>query len=266
MCEYLDQAKGFLDKTNSKIDIKFNRFGTMPWDQDNERNIFDITLTCGSNFYNFEFGSSLVDSCKETPKIYSKEKLVIYTGFSIGKDTDSFIAFSFKIETSYPDLLAIYNEEMQVSDLYKDDRLEAEINEKVEDYQKHLDKLLKSRKIYDREARAKMYTFKTQFGFLRMKESVDRKINSAIDKALKETCLIDQKDEIIEPNEYDVLSCLSVSYIEDLEDFISNFGYSMCTREERERTQSTFEAVKDQEDHLIDMYTEEEIQLLNDIC
>lgn len=266
MNEYEEQAKKFLADTESTLDIKFNRFASMPWDTDGaKRNIFDITLTKAGKSYSFEFGSSLFDSCKETAKIYSDGKVKIFTGKGWQGEKSSRTGFIFEIEASYTDLLAIEKGEMQPSDLYKDERLQAECDKRLAEYseEEHNKQKKGLQRAIHRDSNIRR--FQNTFGFLKAKQAVDSNIQKEIEKAKKETLLINQADEIVQPSEYDILASLQVSYCEDLEEFISEFGYSMCTKEERELTQSTYEAVRGQSDALTSMYNEEELEELHEI-
>jgi len=62
MNSYEKQAQDFLDKTGAKLDIKFLRKGKHFQDDQEERDIYVVTLSRGSRRYEFNFGQSLVNS------------------------------------------------------------------------------------------------------------------------------------------------------------------------------------------------------------
>lgn len=60
--EYQEKAEKFLEKTGTKLDVEFVRFGKHFADDKQERDIYKVTLTRNKRSYTFEFGQSIKDS------------------------------------------------------------------------------------------------------------------------------------------------------------------------------------------------------------
>lgn len=68
--DYQQQAINFLTKTGAKVNVKYLRYGSMPWDKNGEeRDIYKITLRRGKKSYSCEFGQSIADQGVE-PSAY----------------------------------------------------------------------------------------------------------------------------------------------------------------------------------------------------
>lgn len=61
---------------------------------------------------------------------------------------------------------------------------------------------------------------------------------------------------------YDVLACLFVDYSEDFEDFCSNFGYDTDSR----KALDVYLAVRNETKNLKCLFTEDQLDLLHEIC
>ena len=74
MSEYEKQAEDFLKKTGSSIKIEFKKSGIYSsFDDDENRDIYNITLKKGERKYSFTFGNSIAESgaflrCRTTKK------------------------------------------------------------------------------------------------------------------------------------------------------------------------------------------------------
>ena len=60
--DYQKQAEDFLSKTGATLEIKFLKHGYHFADDNEERDIYECTLSRGSRQYKFNFGQSLVNS------------------------------------------------------------------------------------------------------------------------------------------------------------------------------------------------------------
>lgn len=63
------------------------------------------------------------------------------------------------------------------------------------------------------------------------------------------------------PSSYDILSCLQVDYSSDFEDFCNNYGYSMGSS-----ARKIYKAVQKESANLQRLYTEEQLEMLHEIC
>ena len=63
------------------------------------------------------------------------------------------------------------------------------------------------------------------------------------------------------PSFYDILSCLQVDYSMDFEDFCNNYGYSGDSS-----ARKIYKAVQMESANLQRLYTEEQLEMLHDIC
>lgn len=60
--KYEEQAKSFLDKTNTSIKIEYLKHAKHFEDDEVERDIYSITLTRGDRSFSFPFGQSIAES------------------------------------------------------------------------------------------------------------------------------------------------------------------------------------------------------------
>ena len=71
----------------------------------------------------------------------------------------------------------------------------------------------------------------------------------------------------IEPDEYDVLSCLQKYPVEDnMWDFAKEFGYTINSEESYNRVKRIWENTKEEYEKLSQMYNEEELERLAEIA
>lgn len=247
---YEQQALDFLQATQTKFESVFKTFDSMPFDKNGEkRNIFSITLSNDKHKYSFDFGSSLADSCKPYPMIYSKEKTQIYYGVRFGR-SDSGITFSFQILTDYPTLLLI--KESKDYDSIIDYR---ELQNRFDDYNQDVAK-------YNRSAKAKvsgkMFCKDINDFIHGIKQAIADKIKKAEDE---ETFLGQQSDEIKHPTAYDVLACIQKYDPGTFENFCSDFGYDTDSRS----AVKFYKAVRKEWNNVSKLFTESEIEQLQEI-
>jgi len=73
------------------------------------------------------------------------------------------------------------------------------------------------------------------------------------------------------PNAYSILSCMMLDYSEDFKDFCDNFGYSPCDEDNyegnfiNESAMKTYRAVKEESENLTLLFTDAQLELLQDI-
>ena len=60
--EYDQQAREFLEKTGAVLDIKYHSYGKHFDDDENERDIYECTLSKGQRKFTFKFGNSVNNS------------------------------------------------------------------------------------------------------------------------------------------------------------------------------------------------------------
>lgn len=242
LTEYDIQAQQFLNDTGSELEIKFKEFGSMLWDTDGQkRNIFEVVLSNDKGSYTFDFGDSLANSCKETPRIEIDEKHEIYVGIKVqfgtgkwGKPNYEYISAKFKTTTDKIRSLS-YSE--------KDRRhVQKEFNEQR-------DKLLAGSRYLDLNL-----------------PPAQKIISSALDRKRgelqREKVLINQDDQVITPSAYSLLACLDPFMPETFGDFCLTFGYD----EDSRRAYSMFERCRKQAEDLAAMYNETELEQLSEIA
>jgi hypothetical protein len=69
------------------------------------------------------------------------------------------------------------------------------------------------------------------------------------------------------PTAYDILACLNVDYCDNINDFCDCFGYDLMTDsiKETQRIKNIWALYEEEQDNLKRLYTEKEIELLNEI-
>lgn len=246
MSEYIEQAENFLKETNTTLNIEFKEFNSMGWDEDGQkRNIFNCTLSNVKGVYTFPFGSSVVDSCKKETRLDLLDNQVISCRTEWRATLTNFsFDYSFSVNPNKVRLL----------DLIKDCKEKREIA--IKDWLKNS----KNRKKYNIKFKDESFFIKRLSSF-----NVGTSIESAIrkeTKKLSETYTYkNQKDKIELPSSYDILSCLSVYYNEDFQEFCDCFGYDSDSI----KALNTFKEVELQEKELQKIFCDEEIEMLNEI-
>ncbi len=205
---YEQQAIDFLTTTNTTLTTEFKEFNSMAWDKDGQkRNIFTVTIQNARHKYSFDFGSSLADSLKSTPKIQSDEIVELYSGF---KQQSSKESFGFRFTTSYQRLRHVKETKNYLSIIDENELKNAWL-----DYENRVSLFNKK---YKHLATAIISLERTRVVV------IDR-IKKAIDDAEKQTTLVDRADIIVHPTAYDILACLTKYEVGTFDDFCSNFGY-----------------------------------------
>jgi len=64
-----------------------------------------------------------------------------------------------------------------------------------------------------------------------------------------------------EPNEYDILACLNVDYIETFDDFCACYGYDTDSISAKE----IYKAIQKEQAALLQLFNDDEIEKLNEI-
>lgn len=229
----------------------------MPWDKDGaKRNIFIITIENEKGKYSTEFGSSLKDSCKETPILYSSEEVELYLGYThTNTSTDETAArFSIKFKATYPQLLALKRAENVQNYI---SIVSPELLQKV--YSEYTDQIEKWNTKAKRN-KAKYHVF-VPIGLDRIRHGLIERISKEISKAEKETTLLGQADTIKHPNAYDFLAGITKYDPGTFENFCSDFGYD----EDSRSAMRTYQAVKKEWAHIGKMFTEQELEQLQEI-
>lgn len=259
--EYDIQAKTFLNNAGVSISWKFDKFGKYFDDDKQNRNIFIWELRRDDIAISGKFGDSIVNSCKPTPIINSNEDCEIYWGVKIGggehtynvdkgygikqivKEISEPLFLSHIIKTNYATLRKIKAGELEPIQLINDTKL-------FEDWTRLTEKAAKQkRKI-------------TPFDSLEfVSNKIVTRILAFIKDAETKTTLLDQDDEIIQPSEYDLLSCITKYDPGTFENFCSDFGYDTDSR----RAEKTYHAVVEEWNKVKSLFTEEELQQLSEI-
>lgn len=243
--DYQKQAEDFLYRHGISIQYEFLKFGKHFPDDEQARNIFNVTLSRNDKSFSVRFGDSIQNSCKPTAfkMIDSNEKVDIFWGVKIGKVTKYMLTH--KIYTSYPVLKKIYNHELDAKSLIDDNAVAKE----MADYQSHCKKL-KINLHWELNTLDKLI------------ELIERKINAKIEEANKPSeKLIDQKTPIETPDAYSILSCLTKYDPGTFENFCADMGLDTDSR----RAERTYNAVVKEWADVSGFFTETELEELSEI-
>lgn len=247
--EYDIQAETFLSKANVKLEWAFERFGKYWPDDEQERNIFTWRLLRDGNVVTGQFGSSIVDSCKMSPALYSPFKCEIYWGVKVGEG-DGAMYLSHTINTDYPTILKYATTDMKASEL---------INWPV--LKKDHAKFMERRSQLAKKYRIKENMPKELANIMEVANSIEHKINRFITEAKTTMVLHAQADKILTPSAYDLLTCLTKSDPGTFEDFCSEFGYDTDSR----RAEKVYNAVKKEWDDVNGFFSDAELDELQEI-
>lgn len=86
MEEYEEQAQKFLKDTNTTLKVEFVEHGKHFEDDEEERDIYLITLQRGERTYEFKFGQSIANSGLRLFRDKEKKKKTEHNGFTIPKE------------------------------------------------------------------------------------------------------------------------------------------------------------------------------------
>lgn len=241
--EYEQQAIDFLAKTNTKFKAEFLKYGKH-FDGDKRlRNIFKITLSNTKGSYSFNFGSSIKDSSLNTEDIsYDNEPIQFYCGF--------------KYE-------GLQNEYLSYSDTFKVEKIK-EVMQPGKNPKYLLDKT-KAKQIHQDFVTSNTSKYVKPNNLMRVDEFIDkiegRLIRTCSELAAKNYGEPIQAKEIIYPNSYDVLACLTKYDPGTFENFCGDFGYDIDSRS----AEKTYHAVVEEYTNLKILFSDEELELMQEI-
>ena len=243
--DYQKQAQDFLDKTKTKFETKFLRFGSMPWDKDGQhRNIFGCTFSNENGEMTIEFGSSVADSCKKISKLELDSKESIFWGVGYPKLD---ISYCYKIETDTATLRRIKSGEVDAASLIDQDALSVSWDKCSKEVAAH--KKATGRTLLTKEEAIPGIMDK-------IREHIDK-----LQKTLEYAKDIQQDPPIEHPNAYDVLSGLDGHMSDTFEDWCADFGFD----EDSRSAEKTYEACKEQYAGICRLWNEEQRELLSEI-
>jgi len=250
--DYNQQAVNFLLSTSTAIHFKYDGFKKYFDEDKQKRNVFIWTLTRGSVSISGKFGSSIIDSCKETPILQSSEPIEIYAGISttdpnvsIHKTSKSNrIYLSSKIKTNCNVLRNIKDNKVTAESILPLTNMEQSYSEFITHYKK-----------------AKKKPTGIGSSFDSFKNYVIKRINEKINELESETVLLDQAEQVIEPSAYDLLSCLTKYDPGTFENFCSDYGYDPDSR----KAEKTYRSVLEEWNNVSNLFTEYEIEQLQEI-
>lgn len=242
------------DKLGFKLNILGSEFKSMDWDKDKQkRNVFKCQLVRGDKQYNFEFGSSIVDSCDYISEIESlnpNDKIKIYAGLK----TEKGISADLYLNLTLKEAQNLDSEYIQLQAVELENRF-------IECVANHNDNLKKKFAVSYLQSTA-LYAKNLESGaFIQcIQNAVKRKLTE-----LKENQVLSKDKPLTgeqkEPTLYGVLSCLQKYDVGDFEEFCDMFGYDNDSRQ----TEKTYKAVVKEYEGLSNMFNEDELQLLSEI-
>lgn len=246
MNEYLEQAEKFLADTATELKVEFKEFGSMSWDTDGQkRNIFNVTLLReDGKSYSFEFGDSINNSCGEDSNKWEEmdetEEIEVFVGISY-KGYKSFMPSGYYTTNKY-ELLNKREEVVSYMSKKFKDIVELEIHK------------------HNNQPKNKHDKFEnTTFRLESSAETVERAINRKIDE-LKGEVVTSQKQkegEILIPDAYSILACLNPGYYESADEVYEMFG---------EMKPSQAEAIYQEDKAIRELFNEQELEMLHEIC
>lgn len=251
MTDYKQQAIDFLTATGATLKFTYDGFKKYFQDDKQPRNVFKWEITKGNKTIKGKFGDSIADSCKETPILQSNEPTEIYAGISSFDSRNKKIFFGITIKTSCDVLNRIDKKEIEVGSIINMQDLEREYNHFLNQYCTPPvgNRLLKI----------------TPTGIMSTihsaKNYVEKRILRAIEELKKETVLLDQADNIVEPSAYDLLACLTKYNPGTFENFCGDYGYDTDSRKALKIYKTVVKEWKD----LTSIFNEQELEALAEI-
>lgn len=246
---YEQQAIEFLNAKNTEFSCKFLKHGKHFDDDKEERDIYEITLKRGEKSYSFNFGQSIVNSCKEISVSNDAEQIEVFAGLRTNKSSCSTKFFVYKSKDyglNYEEIEAIaFDLEKQYCNALKP---------KNEFYLKKFESGEISRNAYlQKVGHANL----EQGAFIQcVNRAIERDVNKTVQKWV-ELDAIDKKA----PTAYDVLACLTKYDPGTFENFCSEFGYDTDSR----KAEKTHIAVLDEWKNICMLYSDSEIEQLQEI-
>lgn len=257
MTPYEKQAKDFLKKSKTKLDIQFKEYGSMPWDEKGEqRNIFVCTLSNSNGSYTFDFGSSLADSNQivEIPQKDSNLQVIeVYAGLKTeptNRKTTVSAGISFFLHKK--DGFSLSDEEFYKLELELRTQFYKNYNAKN---QKWIS-LYESGDISRKEMEQNVEAGNIESGAFQqvIQNAITRELNKPIETYVED-------NEVKIPTAYDILTCLTKYDPESFEDFCDNYGYS----KDSIKALNTYEAVAEEWENISSMFNEDELAELCEI-
>lgn len=243
---YEQQAIDFLKKTNTQLSFKYIGFDKYFSDDQQARNIFKWTLTRNSISIIGKFGSSIADSCKPTPKINSNDPVTIYSGFRVNKNKSrGYIYLSHSINTTCNILRDAKNGIINMESLIDMPILKKSYEDFVLEYKKE-----------HKKGPAGIASSLDSFA-----QYVIKGIGDKIIELEKETTLLDQSDNIVEPTAYDLLSCLTKYDPGTFENFCADYGYDTDSR----KAEKTYKEVMKEWENVSRIFSTDELEQLQEI-
>ena len=244
MSEYEEQAEKFLKDTGFNLDINYKEFNSMPWDKDGQkRNIFEVELSKGDKSYKFDFGNSIVYSCKPVPKINTVKEVDLIIGFRM--ETMNY-TYTYKLTVDIPKLrnlidISFYNPLLLT---IKED-MELSVERHIESF--------KGLSTFEKTLLRKKLVLPSE----EIANLIRRRANRTHQDLWSEKVHGNiQLPDIVKPSSYDILARLYVCYYESPDDVVEEFG---CMKP------SQAIAIYEQDQELQKLFTEKELELLSEI-
>lgn len=219
MSEYEEQAIDFAKKNGITLLVNSSKFGKHFIGDKEGRRIFSLTLSRNGESYTFDFGQSIVNSCKTVQKPQSEvlDRIYVYAGLKSLSGYSGGVSFT----------------------LYKKDgfALSDEAFEKLEkefilDYYKAKKDKEKTAVRKFKEGDISRNELHKVFDLGYMEDGAFTQcLRNAIRRELdKETDVYVEGEDIINPTMYDVLTCLTKYDPYSFEDFCGDYGYDEDSR------------------------------------
>jgi len=246
--EYLEQAKSFLETTNTTFKAEYLEHGLHFEGDKEKRAIYKITLSNKEGEFCFDFGQSIEDSFKKEmgPQRDILETINVYAGL---ETASSSCGHSFKLKKEEGFNLS----DVRFQELASD--LETEYYRKISNRnEKLLEKFNKG------EISRNLMNAKKDGGNLGS-GAFTQCIQNAIKRELNKEVETAGEFLQITPTEYDVLTCLTKYDPETFEDFCSEFGYD----EDSRKAEKIYKAVVNEYNNVAMLWNDSEIELLSEI-
>lgn len=238
---YEQAAIDFLAKTNTKMEVEFLKFDYHFSGDSQKRNIFKITLSNSRHKYSFNFGASLNDSLSNVKDISNDKILNFFFGLKFEGLKVKYLSFRKYIK--YDELKGLKT---------------------FKDYANYLPKN-EIEKIYNDFVKENTSKYQRLVNILPFDEFFEK----ITQKLLQESTKLEngnwgegiQAANVIHPTAYDVLACIEKYEVGSFEDFCGNFGYDTDSR----NAVKVYKAVRKESENVRKLFTEQEIELLQEI-
>jgi hypothetical protein len=248
--DYNQQALDFLKITKTVLSFSYDGFKKYFTDDKQERNVFSWQLSRLNKTIKGKFGSSINDSCKETPILNSSERIEIYVGLSVIDPNQA--AFASKPKKLYASL--VIKTDCKILNGIKHGIIDAT----------DIVPIAEATKVYNDFISA----FKKRKQPGGIMSSLDsfigygvKRINDKLLELENKTILLDKADVILSPSEYDLLSCLTKYDPGTFENFCADFGYDADSR----KAEKTYKNVLKEWRDVSSVFDDSELELLRSI-